>query len=140
MLHAVAGTIVGGEVDEERIFFKLRRSPHRDFGAHDLLDVFDECRASPSFWSKRVDHDVILFPVNFEVVLSPVRSDLGGCIDHDVPVWKLPFGLTGSISAAVHDSPAGGRLDLELHRIRFMVHDVHEDRAAVVVRVTVVEL
>jgi len=86
MLHAVAGMIVGSEVDHKRVLFKLRRSPHGDFGPHDLLDVFHERGAAAAFWSKRVDHDVILFAVYCEVVQSPVRCDFSGCVDHDVPV------------------------------------------------------
>src|SRR6185369_17191612 len=42
MFHAVAGMIVGGVVDQERVLAEFRRAPHRNLGAHDTLDVFDE--------------------------------------------------------------------------------------------------
>ena len=86
MLHAVAGMIVGSEVDQKRVLFKLRRSPHRDFRTHDLFDIFHECSTASAFWPKRVDHHVILFAVDCEVVQSPVRRDFGGRVDHEVPV------------------------------------------------------
>src|SRR5688572_15210309 len=68
MFHAVARVIVGGVVNQKGIFRKLRRPPHRHLRAHDLLDVAHERRALAAFWSKRMDHDVILLTVNFESI------------------------------------------------------------------------
>src|SRR5688572_1713874 len=132
--------IVGGEVKEKRVVSKLRRPPHRNLGAHDLFDVAHECRALAAFRSKRVDYDVILLAVDCESVLRPVGRDLGRSIDQYVPVRKLPFSLAGLIDPAVHNLPASGRMNREFHWIRFVTNDVHEDRAAVVVCVALVEL
>ena len=66
MFHSVARVIVGREVNQECVLFKLGRAPHRHFCPYDLFDVFDECGALTAFWSKRVDHDVILLAVDLE--------------------------------------------------------------------------
>ena len=96
MLHAVAGTIVGRVVDQN-VYSSNSGGPHIATWARTIFSMSLTSGASSTFWSKRVDHDVILFPINFEVVLGPIGSDFGRCVDHDVPVWKPPFGLTGSI-------------------------------------------
>src|SRR5215213_1085753 len=127
MLHSVSGMIVGGEVNQERVLFKFRRAPHRNFRTHDPLYVFHECSASAAFRTKRMDHDIILFAISLEVVLSPIRTDLVGRVDHDVPVWKLPFSLTVPFRAAVHDSPAGGRMDREVNKVRLVADDIQLD-------------
>jgi hypothetical protein len=106
MFHAVTGMIVGGEVKEKSVLVKLRWSPHRDLCAHDRFDVAHELRAPPTFRTKRMDHDVILLAVDCERV-RPVRCNLGGRIDQNVPVWKLPFSLAWTICAAVNDLPTG---------------------------------
>src|ERR1043166_5191435 len=135
MFHAVAG-----EVNQKRVLLKLRRAPHRHFSVHDLLDVLHQRRPLTAFWTERVHYDVILFAVEFEIVLRPIGSDLCWRVDHDVPVWKLPLGLADAISATVNDLPTRGCVDLELHRIGFVAHDVHEYRAAVVISMALVKL
>src|SRR5215203_5504583 len=120
MFHAVSGTIVGGKVTQEGVFFKFRSAPHRHLCAHDFLDVFHEGSTPSPFLTKRMDHNVILLAVNFKVVLGPIRCNLGWRVDQNVPVWKLPLALAGTFSAAIHDLPTRGRLDRQLHRIGFM--------------------
>src|ERR1044072_8151248 len=71
MLHAVAGMIVGGKVNEKRVLLKLRRAPHRYLRAHDLLDVLHKRGPFATFRTERVDDDVILLAVDVEIVLCP---------------------------------------------------------------------
>src|SRR5436189_6193979 len=87
-----------------------------------------------------MDHNVILLAVDLEDVLSPIGRDLGGRIDQYVPILKLPLSLSRTISASVNDFPTRWWIDNEFHRIRFMVHHVHEDRATVIVSMTLIEL
>src|SRR6185295_17359003 len=134
--HTISGTIVGGEMKKERVLLKLRRSPHRYFRAHDLLDVLHERGPLTAFVTERMHDDVILLAINVEIVLRPIRRHLCRRVDHFVPVWKLPFSLAGVIQATIYDFPTGRRLDRQFYWIRFMAHDVHEDGAAVVVGVS----
>src|SRR5690242_10733101 len=140
MFHAVAGVIVGGEVNQKRVLLKLRRAPHCHLCAHDLLDVLHERRPLAAFGTERVDHHMKLLAVDYEIVPRPVGRDLCWRVNHDVPVWKLPLSLAATVSASVNDLPTRRRVDLELHRIGFMAHDVHEYRAAVVIGMTLVQL
>src|SRR5215216_8118080 len=105
MFHAVAGMILGGKVQQERVLFKLRRTPHGHFRAHDLLDISHERRSLSSFRTKRVDDDVILLAVNFKRILRPIGCDFSRRIDQNVPVWKSPFGLSRPLRATIHDLP-----------------------------------
>src|SRR5215204_7194763 len=87
-----------------------------------------------------MDHNVILLAVDLKVVLGPIRRNLGRRIDQYVPIGKLPLRLTRAFSASINDLPSSRRIDNEFHRIRFMVYDVHENRTAVKVAVTLIEL
>src|SRR5262245_28830769 len=87
-----------------------------------------------------MDHYVILAPVDLKIILGPVWSDFGWGIDHDVPIGKLPFQLSGVVLAAIHDPPVLWRLNTQLHRIRFVIDHIHEDIPAVEVRMASIEL
>src|SRR5215510_6303582 len=140
MFHSITGTIVSGKMKQERILIKLRRAPHRHLGAHDLLDVLHERRTFATFVTERMNDYVILLAVDDEVVLSPIGCDLGRRVDHDVPVWKLPLSLARMVQPSVYDFPTGRSLNRQFYWIRFMAHNVHEDRTAVVIRVTRIKL
>src|ERR1044072_9832948 len=105
MLHSVARTIVGCEVQQKCVILKLWWSPHRDFRSHDLLHVFHERGTLAAFRAERVDHDVVPLSVNLESIDCPVRTDLRRRVDENVPVWKIPTVLAGTISAAIDDLP-----------------------------------
>ena len=87
-----------------------------------------------------MDHDVILLAVDTEIVFSPIRRDLSRRIDHDVPVGKLKLDLILLVHSAVDDAPTLRRIDRETHWILFMIYDVHEDAAAVEIRMTSIKL
>src|SRR5712671_1133261 len=53
MLHAIAGVIVGGEVEQKSIGVELRRPPHRGFRSHNFFNITDEGRALAAFVAKR---------------------------------------------------------------------------------------
>ncbi len=105
MFHSISGMIVGGKMKQERVLVKLGRAPHRHLRAHDLLDVLHERGPLAAFITKRVYDDVILLAVDYEVVLRPIGRHLGWCVDHHVPVWKLPLGLARVVQPAVYDLP-----------------------------------
>src|SRR4029079_9588914 len=105
MFHSISGTIVGGEMQEERVLLKLRRSPHRYLRAHDPLDVLHERRTFAAFVTERMYDDVILLAVDFEIVLRPLRRHLCRRIDHFIPVWKLPLSLARVVQTAIYNLP-----------------------------------
>ena len=84
--------------------------------------------------------DVISLSIDVEIVLGPIRSNLSRRIDHHVPIRKLEFTLVLLFGAAVDNLPTRRRLDRKSDRIRFVIHDVHKDAAAIDVRVARVEL
>src|SRR5262245_11088837 len=107
--------IVGSEMKQEGVLVKLRWTPHRGFGRDDLLDVLHQRRALSTFWPQRVDHHVVLLSTDGETIQGPVRTNLGGCVDHDVPVRKLPLGLARLLSSTVDDLPTSRCLNAEFH-------------------------
>src|ERR1043165_4070636 len=98
MFHAVSGMIVGGKVNQKSVLFKFRSAPHCHLCAHDLLDVFHEGSTLPAFRTKRMDHNVILLPVNFEALFGPIGCNLSWRVDQNVPVRKLPLALSRAFS------------------------------------------
>ena len=52
MLHAIARGVIGGEVDQEGVRIKFRRTPHGSLGSHDLFDVANERRPLSTFIAK----------------------------------------------------------------------------------------
>ena len=83
---------------------------------------------------------MILLPIDGECVIGPIGRDFSRRIDHDVPIRKVPFALVATLDAPVDDAPSVRRINRECHRIRFMVHDIHEQIAAIEIRVMRVEL
>ena len=127
---------VVGEVNQERVRVKLRRTPHRGLCLNDLLDVLNQRASLAAFVTQRVDYNAVCLSINFEIILGPVGRNFRRRIDHDVPVRKLPLALISTVHAAINDAPVFLRIDFELHRILLMIHDVHEDAPAVEVCVT----
>src|SRR5215213_2533937 len=111
MLHSISGTIVGGEMKQERVLLKLRRPPHRHLSAHDLLDILHECGPLAAFVTEGMYDDMILLAVNHKIILRPIRRYLRRRVDHDVPVWKLPLSLAHVVQPAIYDLPTGGSLN-----------------------------
>jgi hypothetical protein len=140
VFHAIAGMIVGGKVNQKGVLLKFRSSPQRRFRSHNLFDVPHQTGTLAAFLTKRVDHHVIFLAVDHEIVLGPIRRDFGWRIDHDVPIGKLPFVLAGTLDAPIHNLPTLRWIDHQFHWIWFVADHVHEDAAAVVVGVTVIEL
>ena len=138
MFHAVAGVIVGSEVNQECVGIKLRWSPHPSLRTHDLFDVANQCRALSTFVSQRVHHDVIRLPVNLKLILGPIRSDFGRSVDHHVPVRKPPLTLVGLLGPTINHAPTNWWINDEFDGVRLVIHDVHENRAAIVIGMTTV--
>ena len=87
-----------------------------------------------------MNNDVISLAINLKLILGPVRSNFRGRIDHEVIIGKLPFALVIPVRTAVDDAPARRRINEKLHRIGLVIHDVHEDGAAIVVGVARIKL
>ena len=91
MLHAVAGTIVGRKMKDKCIAFKLRTSPHADFGANDLFEITNECGPPSALVAARMHDDVIGLSIDIEIVHCPVRADLGGVVDQNFVIRIFPI-------------------------------------------------
>src|SRR5882724_5570402 len=140
MLHAIAGMIVSGEMNQECIFLKFRRAPQRCLSTDDLFDVAYQVCSLPSLVSHGMDHHVIPLAIDLKIVLRPIGRNFGRRIDHYVPVRKQPFLLAGPLDAPINNLPAWWWIDCELYRIRLVSYYVHKNAAAVVIGMAAVEL
>ena len=140
MFHAVARVAIIREVNQKSVRVEFRRSPHRRFSAHDLLDVAHQCRTLTTFATQRMNDDVISLAVDSEPVICPVKRNFSWRIDQHIPIRKLKLRLVLLFRSSVYDAPAFRRTDRKRHRILFMIHDVHEHTAAVKVCVARIEL
>ena len=128
------------EMNQKSVRVEFRRPPHGGFGAHDFLQVANQRGTVAGLFPQRMDHHVISFSVNLEFIVGPVRRDLSRRVSHDVPIRKLKFALVLLLGPAIDDVPTPGRIDRQGHWILFVIDDVHEEVAAVEIRMTRIEL
>src|ERR1043166_1283558 len=136
MFHAVAGMIVGGKMDQERVGVEFRWTPHRGFSAHDFFNVAYQSWALAALVAKRMDHYMVGLPINLKLIFRPVWRDFSWGINHHVVVRKLPPATIGAIGSPVDDAPTRRRIDRQRHWIRLVIDNVHKQAATVEICVT----
>src|SRR5204863_6589 len=129
-----------GKVNQETVRPEFRRTPHRCFRAYNLFYVAHQRAAFAAFRTQRMNDYLIGLAVNCEIVLSPIRRDFRRRVDHEVPIRKLPLMLILAFHATVDNAPVFRRIDIQGHRILFVIDEVHKDTATVEVCMTRIEL
>jgi hypothetical protein len=119
---------------------EFRRTPHRDFCLDNATQIPNQIRPLPSLVSARMHHDAIGLAPGGELIERPIRTNLRGVIDQDLVVGILPICLIERFGSPIDRAPAWRRLNVQFDRILLVPDDIHEDLAAIEIRVSAIEL
>src|SRR5436853_6329066 len=87
-----------------------------------------------------MDHNVIRFPIYFEIIEGPIGPNFSRIIDHQLVIRILPIMLIGPFGTPIDNPPVWWGLNMQLDGVRLMADDIHEDLATRVVGMASVEL